>query len=103
MIRAEREHCCDDVAVAAIRDRVVYVKALALLAESQISGMALAAAGMPLLLRIRRILGLADTSGGHRFSGIAGVALPLFMAMLLNQVYSSFPLRVLRLLRGDRF
>ena len=29
VIRREREHCCDDIAVLACRDRVVYARALA--------------------------------------------------------------------------
>ncbi|MBI5094302.1 MAG: hypothetical protein HZB26_17910 [Candidatus Hydrogenedentes bacterium] len=61
-IREEREHCCDDCALALRSDRVEYARALAFL-ETQRSGLALAglsAAGSPLLIRIRRLLLLPD-------------------------------------------
>ncbi len=57
-IRAEREHCCDDLAVDVCGDRLVYATALAelttLAAHRQL---ALAATDGSLLNRVRRILG----------------------------------------------
>lgn len=58
-IRTEREHCCDDAAVAAAGDRFVYALALAELEglRSLSPAGALAATDGPLLRRIRRVLG----------------------------------------------
>jgi len=58
-IRAEREHCCDDMAVAACGNRLVYARALAALEELRAgqTRFAMAATGGPLLGRIRRLLG----------------------------------------------
>lgn len=60
-IRAEREHCCDDAAVALCGDRVFYARALASLealrqAPSTHPKLAPAATGGPLMSRIRRLL-----------------------------------------------
>jgi uncharacterized protein (TIGR03435 family) len=57
-IRSEREHCCDDVAVAVCGDPVEYVAALAGLEEWRTGEVRLAAAatGGSLVNRVRRIL-----------------------------------------------
>jgi uncharacterized protein (TIGR03435 family) len=68
-IRDEREHCCDDVAVAVCGDRVGYATALAEL-EAWRSGepsLAAAATGGSLLHRVRRILRV-DMSDDARMS-----------------------------------
>src|ERR1700693_5738842 len=61
-IRAEREHCCDDLAIAACGDRVTYARALTALEElrSGYPQFAMAATGGPLLSRVRRLLGKDD-------------------------------------------
>jgi beta-lactamase regulating signal transducer with metallopeptidase domain len=57
-VRIEREMCCDDLAVAAQGDRVVYARALAELDAARASlHVELAANGGPLMLRIMRLLG----------------------------------------------
>ena len=57
IVRAEREHCCDDAAVG-VCDRLVYVTALSNLAAlDRPPRAALAATGGPLLCRVRRLLG----------------------------------------------
>jgi len=57
-IRAEREHCCDDLAVDVCGDRLVYASALAeLTALGGPRSLALAATDGSLLNRVRRILG----------------------------------------------
>ncbi|HUT31337.1 MAG TPA: M56 family metallopeptidase [Sedimentisphaerales bacterium] len=58
-IRIERENCCDDVAVSVTGNKVRYAKALALLEEMRGSrrGLAVAADGVGLLDRIRRLVG----------------------------------------------
>ena len=57
-IRVEREHCCDDIAVAVCGDPVCYAQALAELETWRTSAttMAMAATGGSLLDRVRRIL-----------------------------------------------
>ena len=56
-VRAEREHCCDDLAVAVCGDRLLYVSALAELTSMERRSLALAATDGSLLGRVRRILG----------------------------------------------
>lgn len=58
-IRLEREHCCDDVAVAVCGDRLAYARALTALEESRTAPprWVVAAHGGSLALRIRRLLG----------------------------------------------
>ena len=58
-IRAEREHCCDDLAVDVCGDRLIYASALAELTTiAGHHGLALAATDGSLLNRVRRILGV---------------------------------------------
>jgi bla regulator protein blaR1 len=58
-IRAEREHCCDDAALAACGDRLTYAGALVELevARSGVPRLAMAASGGNLAQRVRRVLG----------------------------------------------
>jgi beta-lactamase regulating signal transducer with metallopeptidase domain len=58
-IRAEREHCCDDLAVAVCGDRLGYARALAALEgiAGRSPAFAVAADGGSLLGRIQRLLG----------------------------------------------
>jgi uncharacterized protein (TIGR03435 family) len=57
-IRAEREHCCDDVALAVSGDAYAYASALAELESWRATepGFSLAATGGPLLRRVARVL-----------------------------------------------
>lgn len=59
VVRAERETCCDEIAVAVSGDRLEYARALASLEELRARGprLAMAASGGPLLDRIRRLVG----------------------------------------------
>lgn len=77
-IRAEREHCCDDVAVAVCGDATEYAKALAELASWSIAHtpLVMAATRGPLIRRIRRVLNLsepADHSRRRNLFLVAGV------------------------------
>lgn len=63
IIRQEREHCCDDAAIAIHGDVTDYVKALAGLADLQSPTLLPAAKGGRLLLRLRRLLTPHSTSG----------------------------------------
>jgi beta-lactamase regulating signal transducer with metallopeptidase domain len=59
-IRREREHCCDDLAVAVCGDRLAYAKALSFLEErrSPVPAGAFGSTGGVLKMRIARLLGL---------------------------------------------
>lgn len=63
VIRVEREHCCDDIAVRAMGDPIVYARALTALEEQRAfrPQLTLAANGGSLMNRIRRILGLSSS------------------------------------------
>jgi beta-lactamase regulating signal transducer with metallopeptidase domain len=76
VVRAEREHCCDEIAVAACGDRATLARALLTMEEMR-SRLAIAASGPPLQTRIRRLLAPGSTgpdrSGPERrSSGLAG-------------------------------
>jgi hypothetical protein len=81
-IRAEREHCCDDLAVAASGDVLVYARALAELESLRAAHFkaALSANDGSLLQRIRR---LADPVAAHRPAGW-GVAWSLGVLLLVG-------------------
>jgi uncharacterized protein (TIGR03435 family) len=59
-IRAEREHCCDEIATSVCVDAFTYAEALVELERwrTDTAAMALTATGRPLLTRVRRILGV---------------------------------------------
>jgi len=64
VVRTEREHCCDDAAVA-VCDRLTYATALSTIAAMATPRVALAATDGPLLARIRRILGTPDAGASR--------------------------------------
>jgi beta-lactamase regulating signal transducer with metallopeptidase domain len=78
-IRAEREHCCDDVAVRVCGDAVSYAHALAELESWRVTStaMAVAATGGSLLARVRRILREPLTDESRSKSGAATLVLTL--------------------------
>jgi beta-lactamase regulating signal transducer with metallopeptidase domain len=87
-IRAERENCCDDLAVALCGDRVAYARALADLEELRGTGgrLVLAANGASLVQRIRRLLG-APTHTENTPAWLAGgLALVLLSGIALGAV-----------------
>jgi bla regulator protein BlaR1 len=68
-IRTEREHCCDDIAIAACNDKFSFAEALLKVAEwQQAPRLAMAfASRKPLLLqRVRRVLGVNPKTEGLR-------------------------------------
>ena len=76
-IRAEREHCCDDLAIA-VCDRLVYVTALAdLAAMTTTPRVALAATDGSLVNRVRRILGRSRDASEVSSSWVPAVVLAL--------------------------
>ena len=79
-IRSEREHCCDEIAVAASGDALDYARALSRLEEQRPPArLALALTGGNLLGRVRRIVGQRRTSDvvGGWFAGSLAIVLPL--------------------------
>ena len=81
-IRTEREHCCDDLAVEASGDVLVYARALAALESMRPARVkaALSASDGSLLRRIQR---LVDPVAAHRPAGW-GVALSVSALLLLG-------------------
>lgn len=80
-IRAEREHCCDDVAVALCGNPLAYARALTALEGLRAAPkLALAMSEGELLKRVRRIVGLPP-AGKHPTHWVAGMLLVgLFLA-----------------------
>jgi beta-lactamase regulating signal transducer with metallopeptidase domain len=74
-IRAERENCCDDLAVSLCGDPYTYAQALADLEELRTPGrpFAMAASGGSLVQRVRRLLG-APSHAGRAPGWLAGSA-----------------------------
>jgi beta-lactamase regulating signal transducer with metallopeptidase domain len=86
-VRADRELCCDDLAVS-VCDPLVYATALTDLAAMTSPGLALAATDGDLLGRVRRILGQSEVVPTMRAGAmpvlalvlVAGVAVPVALA-----------------------
>jgi beta-lactamase regulating signal transducer with metallopeptidase domain len=82
-IRAEREHCCDDVAVSLCGNPVEYARALTLMEEWRTApALAMAANRGPLSERIFRVLGLKPMGAGTRGIGLTGGVLCLTAALI---------------------
>ncbi len=83
-IRAEREHCCDDAAVAICGDRLEYARALTIMAGWRSTPrLALAANGGSLSARVKRLLGM-ETLQGTRAVGLAVVLVCLGVALIAS-------------------
>ena len=81
-IRAEREHCCDETAVALCGNAVEYARALTLMEEWRSAPvLAMAANRGPLTERIVRVLGLKTLGSGMRSIGLSGSVLCLTAAL----------------------
>ncbi len=87
-IRAEREHCCDDLAVRIGGDALTYARALSHLAERSLAqslaqpNIALAATGGNLTMRIRRLLGSNQNQTPAPFAALTLTAVVLATAAL---------------------
>ena len=82
-IRAEREHCCDDMAVALCGNAVEYARALTLMEEWRSApAFAMAANRGPLTERIVRVLGVKTFGAGMRGIGLTGSVLCLTAALV---------------------
>src|SRR5262249_40385276 len=81
-IRAEREHCCDEIAVAVCGNPVEYARALTLMEEWRSAPVfAMAANRGPLSERIRPLLGLSSGRENGRKIGFGGSLLFLVTAL----------------------
>src|SRR5713226_5976770 len=82
-IRAERENCCDDEAIAVCGDAVNYARALTLMEEWRTApALMMAANRSPLGERVMRLLGLNGTTGRTRMAGM-GVSFVCLVGALL--------------------
>jgi beta-lactamase regulating signal transducer with metallopeptidase domain len=92
-IRVEREHCCDDVAVAVSGKPLVYARALTRLEELRIEDAQafVAANGGSLIGRIRRLAGARAESPNAPSRFVAGAALLTVLLALI--IAPSLPLR----------
>jgi beta-lactamase regulating signal transducer with metallopeptidase domain len=89
-IRAEREHCCDDVAVSLCGNPVEYARALTLMEEWRTApALAMAANRGPLSVRIFRVLGLKSMGAGTRGMGLTGGLLCLTAALVAGNALLS--------------
>jgi len=87
-IRAEREHCCDDAAVAVCGSPVVYARALARLAETRTSPqLAMALDGSPLVVRVSRLLGSSRPYESFRTANLSIGLLCLSVALLAGSAF----------------
>lgn len=85
-IRAERELCCDEIAVSLTGDRVDYARALTVMAEWKAApALAMAANRGPLTARILHILGRKPSGAGQRLFGLTAGVLFLSAALAAAQ------------------
>jgi beta-lactamase regulating signal transducer with metallopeptidase domain len=81
-IRADREDCCDDVAIAAGGRKVIYARALATMADwHDTPELAMAATGGAVASRVARLLGAGQRRNGARSAGVITASLVLAMAL----------------------
>jgi hypothetical protein len=87
-IRAEREHCCDDEAIAICGDAVNYARALTLMEEWRTAPALLMAANRsPLAERVLRLLGLNGATGRTRMAGLGMSFVCLAGALLAGNAF----------------
>jgi len=81
-IRADREDCCDDVAVSVSGASVGYARALASMATwRDAPNFAMAATGGPIAARVARLLGVRDRGAAERTAGVVTASLVLSAAV----------------------
>ena len=87
-IRAERENCCDDEAIAVCGDAANYARALTLMEEWRTApALMMAANRSPLGERVMRLLGWNGTAGRIRVAGLAGSFVCLVGALLAANAF----------------
>jgi beta-lactamase regulating signal transducer with metallopeptidase domain len=80
-LRAERENCCDDLALSVTRDRRIYATALAAVASVRVTSLVPAASGGTLLPRLQRVLQVPDRDTGRSPRWVVGVVITLAVAV----------------------
>jgi len=90
--REERENCCDDLAVAACGDALIYARALAALEDIRCAApqLAVAATAGSLLARIRRLIEVRQPAGNPAITWLAG----LIAVLTLGALWTSRPISV---------
>jgi beta-lactamase regulating signal transducer with metallopeptidase domain len=87
-IRAERENCCDDAAVAQCGSPVAYAKALTRMAESKAAPqLVMAVNRSPLIDRISRLLGANRKVESFRSANLSAGVLCLVTALLAGSAF----------------
>jgi beta-lactamase regulating signal transducer with metallopeptidase domain len=87
-IRAEREHCCDDEAIAICGDAVNYARALTLMEKWRTApALVMAANRSPLAERVVRLLGLNGATGRTRMAGLGVSFVCLAGALLAGNAF----------------
>jgi beta-lactamase regulating signal transducer with metallopeptidase domain len=87
-VRAEREHCCDDAALAVSGDAVAYARALALMAEWRAApGLVMAVNRGPLASRVARLLGEGRPPSRFRGAGLAASVICLCGAAIAANAF----------------
>jgi hypothetical protein len=87
-IRAERENCCDDEAIAICGDAVNYARALTKMEEWRTApALVMAANRSPLGARVVRLLGWDGNGGRIRVAGLAGSLICLAGALLAGNAF----------------
>ena len=86
-IRADREDCCDDVAIATCGGTVGYARALATMESWRaVPSFAMAATGSPVAARVARLLGVRTNNDGVRTAGMLTASLVLATALIAGAV-----------------
>ncbi len=87
-VRAEREHCCDDEAIAICGDAVNYARALTLMEEWRTApALMMAANRSSLTERVWRLLGLNGVTGRTRMAGLGVSFVCLAGALLAGNAF----------------
>jgi len=99
-IRAEREHCCDDVAVSVCGDATEYASALTELASWSLAHppLAMAATRGPLLNRVRRLLHIPES---HRRMSRTTLAVAVVVTTVVGVAAVGAILKAQPLVSGD--
>ncbi len=93
-IRNEREHCCDDLTVSALGDRLTYAMALTRVGENAVrasTDLALAASGnsFKLLKRIRRLLPMTHNRSRFVDGMVSFIVMAVFAVFLIAGISAS--------------
>jgi beta-lactamase regulating signal transducer with metallopeptidase domain len=90
-IRANREDCCDDVAIAACGRHASYARALATMESwRDTPEFAMAATGGAVASRVARLLGISQQKAGARSAGVFTASLVLAAALTAGAVSIGF-------------